>query len=129
MEPVQAERAILAKEHERLDHWSNGSLVAYGRCATEDVSYFDDIGAQDRLDGLPTLMAYLADLEGQIPAHDYEIVNPRVQLYGDVGVVTLRYHPSLNGEPLQRWKATSVYSLNEGEWSMVHAHWSMCKDS
>ena len=129
MERLSAEETILAKERERLDHWSNGELAAYAQCSTEDVSYFDDIGAHDRLDGLPALLRYLSALEGQVPAHDYEMVDPRVQLYGDVAIVTLRYHPSLHGEALTRWKATSVYRHNDGEWKMVHAHWSMSKEA
>lgn len=126
---LSAEEAILAKERERLEHWSKGELTAYAKGSTEDVSYFDDIGAHDRIDGLAELLTYLSALEGQVPAHDYEIVDPRVQLYGDVGIVTLRYHPSFQGEALTRWKATSVYRQSDGEWEMVHAHWSMSKDA
>jgi ketosteroid isomerase-like protein len=57
-------------------------------------------------------------------------VDPKVQVYGDVAVLTLRYHPSgADGTPLQAWKATSVYRRAGGEWLRVHAHWSMVKEA
>jgi ketosteroid isomerase-like protein len=128
MDGRSTEEAVLAKERARLDQWSSGKLSAYAQSSTEDVSYFDDIGAHERLDGLPALLSYLSALEGQVPAHDYEMVDPRVQVYGDVAIVTLRYHPSLNGEALTRWKATSVYRNADDDWEMVHAHWSLLKN-
>ncbi len=30
-------------------------------------------------------------------------------------------------KPLVQWKATSVYRRLEGEWRIVHAHWSKVK--
>jgi ketosteroid isomerase-like protein len=128
MEERRAEEEIITQERERLNHWAKGELRAYAQGSADDVSYFDDIGAHARLDGLPALLEYLSALEGQVPAHDYEVVNPRVQLYGDVGIVTLQYHPSLHGVALQPWKATSVYRRSDGQWNMVHAHWSMVKE-
>jgi ketosteroid isomerase-like protein len=60
----------------------------------------------------------------------YELVDPKVQVCGDVGIVTLRYEPfEAVGAPMQRWKATVVYRRTEGEWRVVHAHWSMVKES
>jgi len=67
---------------------------------------------------------------GQIPEHPYEIIDPKVQVYGGLGILTLRYHPfSLDGEPLTPWKATTVYRHTNGEWCLVHAHWSMVKEA
>ena len=94
------------------------------------MTYFDDIGAHQRIDGIAAMLNYAAALEGKIPAHRYDVVDPKVQVYGDVGIVTLRYEPSApDGSPLQRWKATVVYRRAGGEWCVVHAHWSMVKES
>jgi ketosteroid isomerase-like protein len=89
-----------------------------------------DIGAQSGIDGLEAMRTYLTSLEGKIAPHRYEIANPHVQVYGDIAILTFRYHPStLEGTPLTHWKATSVYRFNEGKWRVVHAHWSIVKES
>ena len=91
------------------------------------MTYFDDIAAASRVDGLEAWRTYLASLE--VPPHSYEIIDPKVQVYGDVGVLTLHYHGlGPDGEVLSRWKATSVYRYEAGDWRTVHAHWSMIKE-
>lgn len=123
-----AREAILASERGALDRWSRGDPTGYAELGSDDVSYFDDIAAHSRIDGIEAMRDYMSSLKGRIPAHDYEVVNPRVQLYGDVAILTLHYHPSgPDGQPLTRWKATSVYRRTEGSWRLVHGHWSMAK--
>lgn len=122
--------AILASERRALDRWSQGDPKGYIAEYASDVTYFDEIGAHQRVDGLAAVRGYFASLEGKVPPHRYEIVNPKVQTYGDIGVLTLRYEPfAPDGKPLQRWKATMVYRRDGGTWRVVHAHWSMMKES
>ena len=123
----EVEQAILALERQALDQWAAGNPVGFSESFAEDVTYFDDIGAHMRLVGLEAMQAYLASLEGQIPPHEYEIVDPKVQVYGDIAICTLRYHSSIAGEPGHPWKATDVYRLVNGEWKIVHGHWSLVK--
>jgi ketosteroid isomerase-like protein len=126
----QDEQAILAQERRALERWSHGDPLGYVAIEAEDITYFDDIGAHRRIDGLAALRGYLAALERKTPPHRYEVVDPKVQLYGDIGVLTPRYLPSTReGEPLPPWKATSVYRRAGGEWRIVHAHWSLVKEA
>ena len=124
MDVAAVAEEILALEREALDKWSSGDPGGYGTHLADDASYFDDIGAAARLDGVEAIRAYLTSLEGQIPPHDYELDDPRVQLCGDVAVLTLRYFPSVEGRPGQPWKASTVYRRAEDGWEVVHAHWS-----
>ena len=118
---------ILALECEGLDRWSAGDPVGYAHSAAPDVTYFDDIGAANRIEGPEAWRAYLGSLE--IPPHEYEVVDPRVQVYDDMGILTFHYHGlGPEGEVLVRWKATSVYRQEADGWQMVHAHWSLIKD-
>ena len=122
-----AERDILAQERAGLDRWSTGDAAGYAHSATDGVTYFDDIGAFERIDGVEAWRSYLGTLE--IPPHQYEIIDPKVQVYGDTGILTLHYHGlGPNGEVLPRWKATAVYRYVGGEWRTVHAHWSLIKE-
>ena len=125
--PANAEEEILAREIAGLDQWAAGNPLGYTESAAEDVTYFDDIGAADRIEGVEDWKSYVAGLE--VPPHQYEIIDPKVQVYGDVGILTLHYQAmGPDGEPLPRWKATSVYRYDAGEWRTVHAHWSMIKE-
>lgn len=118
-----AREDILAQERLSLDRWAAGDPEGYAENAAADVTYFDDIGASARVDGLDACVAYLASL--QIPPHSYEIVHPNVQVYGDVGILTLHYHGlAPSGEVASRWKATVVYRRDAEGWHKVHAHWS-----
>lgn len=120
--------AILARERVALDQWSQGKPLGYVGIDADDVTYFDDIAAQTRVEGLDAMRAYFDDLEGKIPPHRYEVVDPLVQLYGDTGVLTFHYQPyAPDGTPGTRWKATSVYRRVGSEWRIVHAHWSTVK--
>ncbi|MEJ2483169.1 MAG: DUF4440 domain-containing protein [Gemmatimonadota bacterium] len=123
-EPIaNAEAEILAQERAGLDRWSAGEPVGYAHSAAADVTYFDDIGATDRIEGLAAWRGYLESLE--IPPHGYEILDPKVQVYGEIGILTFHYHGlAPDGQVVSRWKATSVYRHEADGWHMVHANWS-----
>lgn len=131
MSNQHAVEAILALERSALDRWSQGDPFGYLEIHAEDVTYFDDIAAQTRIDGVDALREYFRNtLEGNLPPHEYELVNPRVQVYGDTGILTMRYHPrGPDGTMMPAWKATSVYRRDDGAWRCVHAHWSMVKEA
>lgn len=118
---------ILSHEREALDNWSNGNPHGYFKHAANDITYFDDIGAQNRMEGLEAWDTYAKTLKEMIPPHKYEMVNPLVQVYGDMAILSYHYHPfTLDGEPSTKWRASVVYSNING-WKMVHAHWTMEK--
>ena len=125
--PIEnAEENILAQERAGLDRWAAGDAAGYAHSAAEDVTYFDDIAASTRIDGLEAWQTYLASLE--IPPHRYELIDPKVQVYGDIGILTLHFHGmGPDGEVLSRWKATSVYQYQAGVWRTVHANLSLIK--
>lgn len=118
---------ILSHKREALENWSNGNPSGYFIHASGDLTYFDDIGAQNRMEGLESITSYAKTLEEIIPKHKYEMVNPKVQVYGDMAILSYHYHPfTLEGEPSTKWRSSVVYSNING-WKMVHAHWTMEK--
>jgi hypothetical protein len=121
------EQTILAMERQSLDRWSAGDPLGFAVNFADDATYFDDIAAQTRIDGLEELQKYLKSLVGKIPPHTYEIVDPKVQVYDKFAIVTLHYHSKIGDEPGPPWKATDVYRLINGKWHVVHAHWSLVK--
>ena len=125
-----AASAILERERTALNQWSGGNPAGFATVAADDITYFDDIGAMNRIEGKPAVEAYLKSLEGKVPPHSYELINPSVQVYGDVGILTLQYQGTLpDGTMAPLWKATSVYRMIDGEWMMTHANWSLVKEA
>lgn len=130
MTNASGEQEILSQERRALERWSRGDPLGYPEIMAADVTYFDDIGAHARVDGGDAMRRYAGSLQGKIPEHTYELQDPKVQLYGDAAVLTLRYAPFLpDGTPMPVWKATSVYHRERGDWRIVHAHWSLVKES
>jgi ketosteroid isomerase-like protein len=126
----EAEQAIVAQERSALEQWSKGNTLGYLDVVADDVTYFDDIGAHARVEGIAAMRTYLTSLRGKIPPHRYEMLDPKVQLYGDIGILTLRYEAyGTAAEPLSRWKATAVYRRADDQWRIVHAHWSLVKEA
>lgn len=123
------EHAALTLERAALERWSSGDPMGYPEIYEVDVTYFDDIGAHSRIEGRESMRSYFSSLVGKIPRHEYELVDPRVQEYGDLAILTFRYRTeSPEGEPMTPWKATSVYRRGDREWRIVHAHWSVVKE-
>ena len=130
VENTDYEGAILAQARSDFDRWSQGDTVGYGQSASEDVTYFHNAPADPRVDGIQAFREYLTALKGKIPPHNYKIVEPKIQVYGNVGIFTLQYHAfSAEGDVLARGRGTCVYRLTDGTWTMVHAHWSVLEDA
>lgn len=122
------EETVIALERQVLDRWSDGDPMGFAANCSEDVTYFDDIAAHARLDSITEVQEYFTMLSGNIPKHQYELADTKVQVYGDVAILTLHYlSKSPEGEDGPPWKATSVYHYKDGNWKVVHAHWSLVK--
>jgi hypothetical protein len=128
LSPQEVEKVILAKERQALDQWSAGNPAEFAVNFADGSTYFDDIAAQIRLDGIEEIKAYLNSLQGEIPTHTYEIVDPKVQVLDHAAVLTFQYHASVGEQKGQPWKATSVYQFLNNDWKVVHAHWSLVKE-
>ena len=123
------EKTILAQERQVWDRWSAGDPLGFYEIIADDATYFDDIGAQKRLNGREEIQNYVATFEGNIPPHTVEMEDPKVQVYGDVAILTFRYLATMpDGETGSPWKVTDVYRLINDEWKIVHAHWSLVKE-
>jgi ketosteroid isomerase-like protein len=60
--------------------------------------------------------------------NDFQMHNPRVQVYGDTAILTYNssVSVSMGGQPINYTaKVTSVYVKQGNSWRVVHAHESM----
>lgn len=125
MEHTKEEEAILAQAHIDFDYWSQGDTEGYGKSAAEDVTFFNNSPANGRIDGIQAFRKLLTSWKGLIPPHNNKMVNPKVQVYGTVGILTLEFKAFLlDGELIVHARGTIVYRQTGDSWEMVHTHWS-----
>ena len=116
------EDTVLALERAALDRWGKGDPGGYLEISAPDVTYFDPFVKQ-RVDGIDALKAWYEPVRGKIRIDRDEIVNPRVQVVGDAAILTMQF-VSHGSEGAKRWNCTEVYRRADGEWKIVHTHWS-----
>lgn len=119
-----AYESIMAQLKPAVESWYKGDPFGYMRLCADEVSYYAP-GTGGRLDGINALKASYDSLEGKINVPRYEILNPKIQLYGDIGVFTYNLHEYASEGPASyRWNATEVYRRIGDNWRIIHAHWS-----
>jgi ketosteroid isomerase-like protein len=123
---------IISLERSALDRWIRADPDGYLSIYTKDATYFDPF-RDKRLNGLEELNVLSAAMRGiELPFTDprYEMLAPRVEVDGNVAVLT--FNLVNYGKPpgsaqetvLARWNATQVYRHLNGEWRILHTHWS-----
>jgi ketosteroid isomerase-like protein len=123
---------LIALERSALDRWIQADPDGYLRLYTTDATYFDPF-RDKRVDGLDALNAQVGAIRGiKLPFTEprYEMLAPRVDVEGNIAVLTFNLvnygKPSGSTQEtvLARWNATEVYRRQNGEWKILHSHWS-----
>lgn len=122
MNTRDASAEIIAMERAALDRWGNGDPSGFLEICADDVVYFDP-SIERRIDGLQQLTAYYEVARGKIRTDRYELLNPHVQLSGDIAVLTFNY-VSWTDDKTSRWNCTEVYRRGDEGWRIIQTHWS-----
>ena len=113
---------IIAMERSALDRWGRGDPSGFLEISARDVVYFDPY-QEIRLDGKEALAQLYESIRGKVYIDRFELLNPCVQLGGELAVLTFNY-VSYRGESQTRWNCTEVYRKIEGGWEIIQTHWS-----
>lgn len=125
-QPAETVSKIIALERAALERWNNGDVNGFLEISAPDVTYFDPY-LDYRVEGLAKLAELYKPLQGKIKVDKCEMQNPRVQLAGNISVLTFNLL-SQSGSELSRWNCTEVYRLEkDGNWKIIHTHWSFTK--
>ena len=123
---------IIAMERAALDRWGRGDPQGALDLYAKDITYFDPL--QDkRVDGLDAMKALYSAIAGKIKIQHYDMIDPKVQRTGDVAVLTYNLVDDVVQLPTGPtsvkvpWNVTAVYSRIEGQWKVVHSHFSYVK--
>jgi len=129
IETAKIKIEIIGLERAALERWGKGDPQGYLEIMAPDMTYFDP-ALEKRLDGLAAVKEYIVPFTGKIRIDSYEMINPQVQRYGDVAVLTFNLIDSVkrpDREEKVRWNSTEVYRRIDGNWKIVHSHWSYIK--
>ena len=113
---------LVAIEGAALRRWGNGDPSGFLEISAPDVVYFDPY-QEKRIDGIDALTQYYKSIWGQVRFDRFELINPCVQVSGDLAVLTFNY-ASYTGDKISRWNCTEVYRQSENGWKIIQTHWS-----
>ena len=114
---------IIAMECAALDRWGKGDPSGFLEICAPDVVYFDP-NLERRIDGRDALGKYYEAIRGKVSIERYELLNPLVQRFGDVAVLTFNYVSYGVAEDEYRWNCTEVYRRSGEGWEIIQTHWS-----
>jgi ketosteroid isomerase-like protein len=122
------EEIILSLENSAMERWRNGDTMGWIEISAEEVKYIDP-GLTKPIEGLEAYRKYLKQFEGKTIYQVSEYIDPKVKRYGDLAVLTYNYRDAktkADGSIVDQslWNSTEVYCLLEGEWKIIHTHWS-----
>lgn len=118
---------IIALEKAMLDRWGTGDTYSFIELAASEITYFDP-SLEKRLDGREAFEKFLAPLKGTFRVPRYEIIDPKVQVYGEAAVLSYNM-VDYDEKDIHafRMNVTEVYALRDGRWGLVHSHFSITK--
>jgi ketosteroid isomerase-like protein len=124
------EQLILAKEKMLLDEWGKGHTMIFPQNNATEITYFDP-SLEKRINGIKEFTDLLKPIENKFTIEKYEMLNPKVQVHGEVAVLSYNlvdYSKNPEGvEQKHLWNSTEVYKKINNDWKIIHSHWSFTK--
>lgn len=122
---------IIAIEKAALDRWGKGDPDGFLAIIADDYTYFDP-SIDQRITGYDAIKPHYEPIRGRIELDRYELIDPKVQVEGNMAVLTFNlksYVQGPDGSEAERghWHATEVYRRMGEEWKLVSTHWSFTR--
>ncbi len=118
---------IISMERAALARGDKGDVEGFLEISAPDVVYFDP-SLEKPIRGLDELSRYYHRATDYEHAASSEFLNPRVQVAGEVAVLTFNYVTTgARSHRITRWNATEVYRRTGKSWRIIHTHWSYTK--
>lgn len=114
---------IIAMERAALERWGQGDPSGFLEISADDVVYFDPFQPR-RLNGIEELRALYESIRSTFRIARFELIDPLVQVVGDMAVLTFNYVAEDTNEATSRWNCTEVYRREAGTWRIIQTHWS-----
>ena len=119
---AEVARQLVALERQAMDGWMKGNPEPALAISDPEITYFH-VMTEQRLDGLASVKALYESYRGRPLFENYEILEPKVQVSGDIAILTYLFS-SQNGSVTSRWNSTQIYQKKKDAWRVIHSHWS-----
>lgn len=123
-----AARAVIARERAAFDAWQRKDKAFFEKFMADDSTYFGPMNPYLETDPKQNFLPKLDKYTEIFKYEDFQIYNPRVQLYGDTAILTYTFAAMVNmsGRTMNyTGKMTSVYVRQGDEWRVAHGHESI----
>ena len=120
--------AIIAREKASIEAWQRKDKAFFADYLADDSTYFSSMNPYLETDPKTNFLPKFEQYVELFKFHEFQMYNPRVQVYGDTAVLTYNSSASVSmgGQVMQYTaKATSVYVKQGNTWRVVHSHESM----
>lgn len=121
-------RAVIARERAAFDAWQRKDKSFFAGLMADDATYFGMMSPYLETDPKENFLPKFEQMAEMFKMLDFQMYNPRVQVYGDTAVLTYNAAQTVNmGGRVMHYtsKMTSVYVRQNGTWRVVHGHESM----
>ncbi len=124
LDPTQ--RELLNLTWKMLNAIHTGDRATYGSLCLPELSCYEDVCAY-RIDGLEfhlSLIRQMAETAALQPVR-FDMLTPRIQVYGDTGIVTYTRLMTYDEAGRPRWTTfneTRVFVRSSGDWKLAHFH-------
>jgi len=121
-------RAVIAREKASVEAWQRKDKAFFADLLADDATFFGALNPYLETDPKENFLPKFEQYTEMFKTLDFQMYNPRVQVYGDTAVLTYNSASTVNiGGRVMNYtgKVTSVYVRQGGAWRVVHAHESM----
>jgi uncharacterized protein (TIGR02246 family) len=125
--------AILSLERASNDRWNRGDYYGFLDNYSEDMTYFDPL-TEKLLVGRKAVEEHFEHFYKGVAIVRSEYLNEYVTVSDGSDLAVLSYNlrnyvvDEGNGEKCAAaWNSTEVYRLVDGQWRIVHSHWSLTR--
>jgi len=119
---------VIAREKSSVEAWQRKDKAFYADFLADDATYFSSQNPYLEIDPKANFLPKFEQFAEMFKFNDIQMYNPRVQVYGDVAILTYNsaVSASLAGQPINYTaKVTTVYVKQGNTWRVVHGHESM----
>ncbi|MDT5124274.1 MAG: hypothetical protein QOC96_3756 [Acidobacteriota bacterium] len=119
---------IIAREKASVEAWRRKDKAFFADFLADDATLFDSQSPYLETDPKENFLPKFEQYAEMFKINDFQMFNPRVQIYGDTAVLTYNSAQSVSfgGQPLNYTaKVTSVYVKQGNTWRVVHSHETM----
>jgi ketosteroid isomerase-like protein len=120
--------AIIAREKASVEAWQRKDKAFFADFLADDSTYFSSMNPYLETDPKTNFLPKFEQYVELFKFNDFQMYNPRVQVYGDTAVLTYNTSASVSmgGQAMHYTaKATTVYVKQGNTWRVVHSHESM----